>query len=973
MPQPPTGTVTLVFTDIEGSTALWEHFGADFKPLLDQHNDIFRAAIEEFGGYEVKTEGDAFMVAFQDGAEAVAMCLAVQERLHAAHWPESLNDASIADWAGSSEDGLFRGLRVRMGAHVGPVDAQPDPVTGRMDYFGRTVNRAARVGAAGHGGQLVVSQATWELLDATAAEFVITDLGEHALKGLEHHEQLRQLLPASLAGRTFPRLNTPSLRTTNLPCDLDSFFGREQEISELQDRVTGGQRLITILGAGGTGKTRLGQRLGAMMLADFPGGVWFCDLCEARTMVGVLQAMGRALELPLTSNDPAAQLSNAILGRGQVLLILDNFEQVVEHAGETVGRWLQQAPDAVFLVTSRTLLRIAGEEAYYLDPLPVPEAVNLFFDRAASVQPGFVRTAQNEPVVEEIVRRLDCMSLAVELAAARVRMLSPQKILSRLSQRFKLLQGQRRDQTARQATLRGAIDWSWHLLKAYERAAMVQLSVFHGGCTLEAAEAVVDLDGFEEAPYAMDVVEALVDHSLLRRVELHPGQVRYRMLESIREYSAEKLADDAGAAALRHVSHFASYGDQAFIDSLSVHGGVEKWKCVTLELDNLVVGIESALAAGATELALNCALALAEVAYLRGPFSQCLELLERIAAQGVAGLWRVRLCRAKGNLLALVGRASEAADDYQEALSIAREVGERHQEGALLEVLAKIDYGQARVEEAQERYQQALALAREVGDGGLSAVVLSNLGILHRQQGRFVEALEYLQQSRLIDRAAGNRPGEGITVGNIAVVYFLQGQIPEALEHFEESLAIAREVGNRRSEGTALGSLATLHHNRGHLQEALEAYRGALEIMREMGLRKLVGINLGNLGDLLFEQGDLSGAETHLQQAIEICDPIRPAAAGAFRGSLALLRVQQGAIDEARALLDRGDTQLRGVHKLELGRLLCKRARVEHLAGAPATAAAALAEAEAIAVEIETSDRSDLGKALAEARALLSE
>jgi predicted ATPase/class 3 adenylate cyclase/Tfp pilus assembly protein PilF len=893
MSEAPAGTVTLVFTDIQDSTALWEHLDEGFKPLLDQHNALFRAAIAEFGGYEVKTEGDAFMVAFGDAQAAVAMCLAMQERLQAADWPESLNDEAVAEFSGTTEDGCFRGLRVRMGAHTGTPEGQPDPVTGRMDYFGRMVNRAARVGGVGHGGQVVVSEATWEAVANQLPEGTATEnLGEHALKGLERREHLRQLLPASLAERAFPRLKTPNLKNTNLPTRLDSFFGREPEVNELKQRISDGQRLITLLGAGGTGKTRLSQRFGGTQLASFPGGVWFCDLSEARRKAGILSAMGAALEVPLTQKDPEAQLANAILGRGRVLFIVDNFEQVVDHATDTIGRWLQRAPEAVFLVTSRTLLRIGGEEALYLDPLPIPEAVNLFCDRARAVQPGFTRTDENEPVVTKIVERLDCMSLAIELAAARVRMLPPEKILQRLSQRFKLLRGQRRDQSARQATLRGAIDWSWELLKPYERSALSQLSVFQGGCTLEAAEAVVDLGAFEQEPWVMDVVEALVDHSLLRRVEPHAGHVRYRMLESIREYSAEKLGKETAPTALRHVQHFAAFGDEAYVHSLDTHGGVERRKAVGLELENLLAGVDTGLAAGKPEGAAGCALAGAEVFHMHGPYFDGIALLERVSRQRVGRETQGRLFRMTGNLLGFAGRPAQVLEHYQQALTIAREVGNRRSEG----------------------------------------ITLANLANLHREQDRN----------------------------------------PEALEHFQQALAIAREVGNRREEGLVLGSLANLYRQHGRIPEALEHYQQALAIAREVGNRREEGAILGNLGDVLFGQGELPSAEAHFQSAIAICDETFPVAAGAFRGSLALIRAQQGAFDEARAFLDKGEVQVRGVHKVELGKLLCKKARVEYLAGDPAAAASALAEAESIAAELRGDPDSELGQALAATRAALS-
>ncbi len=1011
----PQGTVTLVFTDIQGSTALWEHFGDDFKALLDLHNALFRAAIDEFGGYEVQTIGDAFMIAFQDAGSAVAMCLAMQERLQEAEWPDALNDVAVVGLSGTTEDGRFRGLRVRMGVHTGNPDCQLDPVTGRMDYFGPMVNRAARVCDVGHGGQLVVSQATWEATgsDGLPEGTVVEDLGEHALKGLERRrEHLRQALPGTLAGRTLPRLKTPNLKKTNLPTRLDSFFGRERELSELTQRIAGGQRLITVLGAGGMGKTRLSQHFGGTQLGDFAGGVWFCDLTETQSRSGILSAMASALEVPLTGKDPAEQLADVILDRGRVLVILDNFEQVVDQAPDTVGSWLQRAPEAVFLATSRAPLHISGEKVFLLDPRPTAEAVNLFYDRARAVLPDFVRTKDNEPVVTEIVERLDCMSLALELAAARVRMLPPRKILSRLSQRFKLLRGQRRDQPARQATLRGAIDWSWELLKPHERSALAQLSVFHGGCTLESAEAVVNLERFEDEPWVPDLVEALIDHSLLRRVEPYPGHVRYRMLESIREYAAEKLGEETAATSLRHGSHFASLGNETHLASLRTHGGVERRKALALELQNLLAGVDEGLAAGEWEGAASCALAAAEVLLLHGPYSDAIALLDRFSDQPVCPATRVGLVHMTAWLLYVSGRLAEALEHYHQALALVRKVGNRLTERGILGNLATLHWKQGRLAESLERRQQALAIHREVGSRRDQGNTLGNLGLLYQdlgrvsdaqehqlqalaiareigdrrlegnalgnsanvleQQGRPAEALAQFHQALAIARELGNRGFEGLTLGNIGNVHFRQGHIPQALEHYHESLAIHQAVGNRPGMGITLGKLANLHRHQGRIPEALEHYHRALGIHREVSNRNHEGITLRDLGEMLFGLGDLPAAEPHLQEAIAICDEPKPLIAGVSRASLALLRAQQGAFKEARALLDKGEPQVRGVHKLDLGKLLCKKARVEHLAGDPDAASTALAEAESIVAELEVTPNSELSTALAEARNALT-
>jgi predicted ATPase/class 3 adenylate cyclase/Tfp pilus assembly protein PilF len=928
----PSGVVTLVFSDIQGSTVLWEHLGADFKALLDQHNSLFRAAIDEFGGYEVKTEGDAFMVAFTKPEAAVSMGLAMQERLHQAVWPDSLDDPPLFALAGRSEDGLFCGLRVRIGVHTGNPDCHPDPLTGRMDYFGRMVNRAARVGGVGHGGQLVVSQACWDAIGGSFDGASIEDLGEHALRGLEGHERLRQLLPKSLAGRRFPRLRTPSLKKTNLPAHLDSFFGREPELQELETRLQSGQRLITVLGAGGTGKTRLAQRFGAQQLANFPGGVWFCDLVEARSRSGILLAMGRALDLSLTERDPEVQLENLIISRGKILVLLDNFEQVVDHGAATLGRWLAAAPAAVFIVTSRSLLRIAGEQVFYLDPLPSAEAMHLFYDRGRAVQPNFTRSADNEPIVSEIVERLDCISLAIELAAARVRMMPPEQIRSRLSERFKLLKGRRRDQSARQATLRGAIDWSWELLQPLKRSALAQLSVFRGGCTLEAAEAVVDLDAFADDPCVMDVVEALVDHSLLRRVEPLAGYGRYRMLESVRQYAAERLADGAAATAVRHGAYFASFGALDVVRALETHGGVARGKALALDLENLVAGVAGNLGAGDRESAALCALAASLIFLLKGPISDGITLLNEVSAEGLEKGIRARLLHRTCDLLQFAGRQAEA-----------------------------LTHG-----------EKALAIYAELGDQSGQASGLQSLGKLHAQKGQYVAATDYYERAIALYRGAGDRQGEGLALGNLGILHHHQGRTSEALTHYEAGLSVCEEVGNYRRQGGLLGNLGTLHQQQGRMTEAMAHHQRALAIYREVGDQAGEGIAHGNVGDLLFVLDDRAGAEKHLRQAIEFGDDVYSGSAAAFRGSLALILADRGELLEARELLLKAGSRLRGVYAFEFAKLLCKSARVEQLGGDPIAAAAALAEAEGIAAALEVSADSELRLMLGEARAAVA-
>jgi tetratricopeptide (TPR) repeat protein len=371
-------------------------------------------------------------------------------------------------------------------------------------------------------------------------------------------------------------------------------------------------------------------------------------------------------------------------------------------------------------------------------------------------------------------------------------------------------------------------------------------------------------------------------------------------------------------------------------------------------------------------VAADCALAAAELFEMHGPYSDGIALLERVSGQPVGRGTQVRLFRRAGRLLFIAGRYSEALEHFQQAIAIAREVGNRRVEGMTLGNLAWLHRQQGRLPEALEYYQQALAIAREVGDHGSEAVTLGNLAIFHLEQGRSLEGREYLQRALAIAREVGNRRIEGMTLEIFANLHRGQGRASEAREHFQQAIAIAREEGNRRVEGMHLGNLANLHSEHGRISEALEHFQQALAIAREVGNRRTEGITLGNLGDLLFSQGDLTAAETHLLLAITIGDETMPAASGAFRGSLALIRAQQGAFDEARTLLSQGEPQVRGVYKLELSKLLCKKAQVEHLAGNPAAAAAALTEARVIAGELDEGPDSGLEEALAEARAALS-
>jgi len=794
-----------------------------------------------------------------------------------------------------------------------------------------------------------------------------------------------------------------------LPASLDAFFGREAELTELADRVIHGQRLVTLLGAGGTGKTRLAEHFGTRMLSEFQGGVWFCDLSEASDLASLLGTVSRTLHVRPTREDPLVQLGHAIASRGRALILLDNFEQVVDLAPQTVGAWLQRAPKAVFIVTSRTRLALGGEQLLRLGPLPTDRAVELFFDRAQALQPELEATPPRREVVAKVVQRLDCLPLAIELAAARAAALSPEDILERLSERFKLLSRGRRDHGARQATLRGAIEWSWNLLAPWERLALAQASSFRGGFTLDAAEAVLDLSSIEAAPWPLDAVTALVEHSLVQVVGSASGRSRYRMYESVRDFAGEQL-EVLGAAEStrrRHLGHYALLGS---VEALTL-GGPERREALYPEIDNLVRGVHGGTELGEAELAARCALAAVAVLEEVGPLEEGLDLLERVVDEALGGELRSRVLMARGHLKRVIGEASQAGRDLEEAIRGAREIGNRRLEGEGLRILGVFHWETGRGDLAREHYLESLAIARETRDRGAEGLALKNLGVFELESGRpersserleralvifealgarseravvlkllgnlclnvgkFDLAREHYSQALVLLRELGSRWLEGTVLENLANLAMASGQLEVAQEHFDQALVIHRETGNRSTECNVQVNLGKLLFKAGDHQLAEEHLRRALKLSREVGARTREGIVLGNLGELLLGGGKLDSAEAHFRKGMELCARDLPFAAGVYLGSLAVIAAYRGDIAQARSLLDSAGPKLEGVRPIEHGRLLCKRVRVEALAGDPAAARVALSEAEAVAQALPSQPESELHEALVEAREAL--
>lgn len=951
----PTGTVTFLFTDIEGSTTLWEQYPDAMQVGLARHDALLREAIEQCNGRIVKATGDGVFAVFAAGADALAASLAAQRSLQAAGagvcGPKSL----------ASDKGLPLTLKVRMGLHTGVADVR------NGDYFGASLNRAARIMSVAHGEQVLLSAATGELVRGNLPEGVtLREMGEHRLKGLLAPERLLQVVAADLRS-DFPPLASLT-GGYNLPAERDVFVGRREPLAELAGRFGRGVRLVSVLGLGGTGKTRLVTRFAWNALGGFPGGAWFCDLSQARGLDGIVHAVAQGLDVPLDEDDPVTQLGHAIAGRGHCLIILDNFEQVVRHAEETLGRWLNRASAARFLVTTREVLGLAGEEIVALAPLAPFDAATLFMRRAEAAKPGFQPSAEDQSAIDPLVKLLEGLPLAIELAAARVRVMPPRTLLSRMRERFTVL-ASTGNRLGRQATLRAVFDWSWDLLSLPEKAALAQLSVFEGGFTLESVEAILDLSAYDNAAWPMDLLQSLVQKSLVRQVS---GD-RFDLLVSVQEYAAEHL---------RSAGRYAGSGPEALRAAEVRHGayfaGLHEEPVTTeafAELDNFVVACRRAAGREDAHVAADTLDGAWARLSVRGPFTVGVELARLVqAVPGLDAAAGATVHCVAGQALAAVGKDAEAQAQFEAALAPAGEVGDRRCECRARIGLAARDSHAGRMEAAREHLATALVMARELGDLTLQSDACNGLGKMEVFLGRTGVARGHFENALGLSREAGDREREGRILANLGILSFNAGSMDEARSHDEAALAVARDIGNRQLEGNIRCNLGLLHQVQGRSAEALQQLEAALPVARDLGHALLECVVLCNLGMVYEGLARYNEARDHFEAALIVAREVGDRhSEGQFLSYLGRLHARQGNFVEARHCLDSSEALLRAVSdRMSLGILFCSRAETEHLAACPDAASAALAEADVIATEVGAGPDSELGLALTRVRGLHS-
>ena len=646
-------------------------------------------------------------------------------------------------------------------------------------------------------------------------------------------------------------------------------------------------------------------------------------------------------------------------------MILDNFEQVARHAEETLGRWLNRASAARFLVTTREVLGLPGEEILSLPPLASADAAALFTRRAEAAKPGFRPNAEDQSAIGPLVKLLDGLPLAIELAAARVRVMPPRTLLLRMSERFKLLSsaGGRLD---RQATLRAVFDWSWDLLSLPEKAALAQLSVFEGGFTLESVEAILDLSDYDDAPWPIDALQSLVQKSLVR----HTSDDRFDLLMSVQEYASEHLRtfdrySGSGPAAMlavekRHAAYFAGLDDEAATaDSCA-------------DVDNFVAACRRAAARGDADVAASVLEGAWAGLSLRGPFKVGVDLASAVlATPGLAKAAKVHWIA--GRALAASGKDAEAQTQFAASLAQAREVGDRSCECRARIGLATCDSRAGRMDEAGAQFEEALVIARELQDRTLQSDAHNGLGTMDVFLGRTGEARAQFEKALASAREAGDREREGRILANLGILYINAGRMDEARSHDEAALVVAQEIANRQLEGNVRCNLGLLHQVQGRFAEALEQLEAALAVARDLGHARLECIVLCNLGMVYDGLARFDEARDHFEAALAVARELGDRRSeGQFLSYLALLHARQANFDEARRCLDSSETLLRAVSdRTSLGILLCSRAETEHLAACPDAAKDALAAADVIAAEVEAGPDSELGLALARVRGLV--
>jgi len=950
---------TLLMSDLVDSTGTTERVGeAAAERLWSAHDRLARTLLSIWRGIEID-KSDGFLLLFGSATDAAGYALAYQQSLKTLSEP----------------------VRARVGMHTAKVELRkntPEDVArgAKAVEIESWLAKAlvSRVMSLAHGGQALLTASAAQAL--AGSDLRLHRHGHWRLQGIEEPIDVFEVgddrtifAPPSdttKAWRVVQRdgtwLPVRDIRHS-LPAERDTFAGREQSLFELAQQFRSGSRLISVQGIGGIGKTRLALRLAWKWLGDFSGGAWFCDLSSAQSLDGMLYATAQGLDLTLDPKDAVTQIGCALASRGPCLVILDNFEQIAQLAESTVGLWMTLAPEARFLVTTRKVLGVAGEHAYTLLPLSNVEAATLFRARVHDVGRGRFLDSEVDPPIDELVTMLDGLPLAIELAAARARIMSVRVLLERMGERFRLLAAPGRA-VKRHATLRATLDWSWDHFAILDRRVLAQLSVFDGGFSLEDAEAVLDMQGATADAWVPDAVQSLVEMSMVHSA----GEGRFSLLRSVQEYAAEHLRtpgrfngsgpDLESAVQRRHWNHFGRFDESAMQSDASA------------SLDNLVSACRRATAAADTTSAAGALGGLWAVLRRRGPFRTALELGMRVLElPDLDTALRCKVEQVLGSASELMGDAAAAREYFEAALRHARASCDRPSEGWSLWSLGEHCYKRGQAEVSRGHLQGALAISVQHEMPALRCAALNAMGTLEMRVGHGQAARANYEAALTLARKLNDEARVGGILGNLAILTHDVGAEEDALSLYKQALALAVRVHDRRWEGNTRCNLGLLYQDRGLTREGEEQFLLALAIARETGHPMLEATVRCNLGILLYIRGELTHACDHFEEAVALAWRTGDRRAeGQFRGYLGEGQARCGRLEAAFDSLVLGEAALREAgDEASLSLLLCQRAVAEYLAGRVDEAAVTLAE---VRLSADASS-SELRRAVERAEALI--
>ena len=892
MPNQPSSTLTFLFTDIEGSTRLWQEFPEQMKANLARHDQLLRECIERNEGHVFKTVGDAFCAAFSTAPQAMKAAIEAQQALLGENWGEAA-------------------IKVRMGLYSGDAEERDN------DYFGNTLNRTARLMSAGHGGQILLSQATQALVrDKIPRGVTLLDLGECRLKDLDRPEHIHQINVEGLPSK-FPGLKTLDKYRHNLPVQMTSFIGREEGIADVKQAVSE-HRLVTLTGSGGAGKTRLSLQVAADLLDQFPEGIWFVELAPITDPDLIPQTILFAAGIPVQPGRSAIDSLVDSLKDKTTLLVLDNCEHLIEACAKLAETLLNAAANLKILASSREALGVRGEQAWHVPSLSIPdlkhlppmegleqyEAVRLFVDRARLAQPAFSVTGENAPAVAQICARLDGIPLAIELAAARVKVLSVEQIAPRLDDRFRLLTGGARTALPRQQTLRAAIDWSYDLLSEKEKRLLRRLAVFVGGWTLELTEQVCSDEELESLE-VLDVLSKLVDKSLVSLYEGH-AEARYRMLETVRQYGREKLFESGEGERVRD-RHLQAYIAMAETAEPEIRGaGQVRWmKRLDDEVDNLRGALEwsqgrnadsflrlasglwrfwhvrgytadmewlpNALAATTdlrTGMRARAMARAAFVAYNNNDLSQAREWAteaERLSRETEDKPGLISALDTLGNLEPNPERALALLD---QALVLIRETGSHWEMSGNLNSRAGLAWTKNDLKTARSYFEQALSEARLAGDKRRICYGLENLGHLSLAEGDTFTTENYCREALAEAQAIGDDNHIFSSRWSLALVRIFHEDHAGAREILDAIFKMSQLERNLTSQAMMLE--AWMEVVEGSLDGAIEQLEGGLSLASQTKDQIAITNLLYSLGDAYRRKGDFEGSREKFAEAMGI-------------------------------------------------------------------------------------------------------